>query len=367
MYLKVLKLQNWQKHKDLTLEFGPNVNVITGATGTGKSCVRRAIAWLFFNLNIKEEDLRTEGEKTTTVIGVFDNGIEIERVRAKTINRYILRLPGQEEQVFDSFGKTIPEEIINIIQMSEIDIENDSLNLNIAEQLSLPFLLDKPASFRAKLFNKLTGNELLDSLFKILNKESLKVSRDLKDTELLSEKQQEDLATYSITYKECKKKLISVQEEYEKIKEKEEIYQHLLELSEKLKTNKDAEKKVQERSKEIKIIAEKELTKLRDKATLVHKLQEINSQLNILDKNIKDLENNQVKIPKVNFDKLKEKCQCVKSLTEMRDKLSNIDSSIQLSEKSIQEFVQNQTILETELKETWDECPNCPLCGKKKE
>jgi DNA repair exonuclease SbcCD ATPase subunit len=367
MYLKVLKLQNWQKHKDLTLEFGPKVNVITGATGTGKSCVRRAIAWLFFNLNIKEDDLRTEGEKITIVTGVFDNGIEIERVRAKTINRYILRLPGQEEQVFDSFGKTIPEEITNIIKMCEIEIENESLNLNISEQLSLPFLLDKPASFRAKLFNKLTGNELLDSLFKILNKESLKVSRDLKDTDILCEKQQEDLANYTVAYRECKKKLSIVQEEYEKIKEKEEIYKCLFELSSKLKSNKDADKKVQDRSKEIKLITEKELTKLRDKASLVHQLQELNSELQSLDKNINDLEKVVIKTPVVDFDKLKEKCQCVKSLTEMSNKLSNNDSSIQLSVKTIQELVKNQTILETELKEIWDECPNCPLCGKKKE
>lgn len=367
MYLKVLKLQNWQKHKDLTLEFGPNVNVITGATGTGKSCVRRAIAWLFFNLNIKEDDLRTEGEKITTVTGVFDNGIEIERTRSKTINRYILRIPGQDEQIFDSFGKTIPEEITNILQMSEIEIENESLNLNISEQLSLPFLLDKPASFRAKLFNKLTGNELLDSLFKILNKESLRINRDLKETYVSCEKQQEELANYSISYKECKKKLTLVQEEYEKIKEKEEIYKYLFELSNKLKSNKDANKTVQNRSKEIKLITEKELTKLRDKASLVHQLQELNSELQSLDKNINDLEKVVIKTPVVDFDKLKEKCQCVKSLTEMSNKLSNNDSSIQLSVKTIQELVKNQTILETELKEIWDECPNCPLCGKKKE
>jgi DNA repair protein SbcC/Rad50 len=366
MYLKTFILQNWQKHKNLTLEFGPDVNIITGATGTGKSCVRRAVGWLFFNTNIKEDDLRTEGEKTTTVTGVLNDGTEIERVRSKTINRYILRLPGQEEQVFDSFGKTIPEEITNLIQMSEINIEADSLNLNIAEQLTLPFLLDKPASFRAKLFNKLTGNELLDSLFKVLNKESLKVSRDLKETEVILDKQQNDLAETTVTYKACKEKLSLVQEEYTKIKEKEEIYQHLRVLSERLSENKKNHKQLQERSKEIKLIAEEELTKLRDKATLVHKLQEINSQLTKIDTAVTNLEKTVIKTPKVDFDKLKEKNQYIKSLTEMHDKLKSIEGSIQKNDKNIQETVDCQKILETELKDTWAECPNCPLCGKTK-
>jgi hypothetical protein len=47
--------------------------------------------------------------------------------------------------------------------------------------------------------------------------------------------------------------------------------------------------------------------------------------------------------------------------------LNNNDSTIEKISENIIKLVKNGTQLEQELKEVWKECPNCPLCGGKKE
>ena len=180
MWLKSLRLLNFQKHTDLTLDFTQGVNVIYGSSDAGKSCIRRAIAWLYDLESYNEETIRKEGSKKTSVIGVFDNGIEIERIRSSSINRYVSRVPGQKEMEYDSVGKGMPDEVRKLVRMTLVEIDDkNKLNLNIAEQISLPFLSDISASSRLKLFNKITGNDLLDILNQNFNKEIVGIRRSL--------------------------------------------------------------------------------------------------------------------------------------------------------------------------------------------
>lgn len=180
MYLKQLTLKNFQKHSDLTLNFDKGVNIIFGQSDSGKSNIRRAIAWLYDLQSYNEETIRKEGSKKTSVIGLFDNGIEIERIRSSSINRYVTRVPGQKEMEYDAVGKGAPEEVRKLINMSLIEIDDKiKLNLNIAEQISMPFLSDIPGSARLKLFNQLTGNNLIDQLVQNFNKEIINIRRNL--------------------------------------------------------------------------------------------------------------------------------------------------------------------------------------------
>jgi len=47
--IKTLSIQNYQSHKDSTLEFDPGVNVIVGSTDSGKTAIIRALRWLIWN------------------------------------------------------------------------------------------------------------------------------------------------------------------------------------------------------------------------------------------------------------------------------------------------------------------------------
>lgn len=177
MYLKSIELTNFQKHSSLQLDFSSGINVLVGSSQAGKSCIRRAIEWCLFNASI--DGIRKEGTKKTSVRIELDNGTVIERTRSSSINRYTL-LQNGEEKIFDSIGKVLPEEIRNAIGIKPIEIEGEELWLNSAHQIALPFLFDKSPSWRMKLFNQLTGNDLLDKLFSQFNKDLLRISREHK-------------------------------------------------------------------------------------------------------------------------------------------------------------------------------------------
>jgi len=365
MYINKIRLINWQKHSDLTLDFNSDLNVISGLTGTGKSCLRRAIDWLCFNSNISESDFRKEGTKETSVTLWLDNDCEIERVRSASINRYILR-KNSEEKVFDSIGKSIPDEIKEVLGVDLITIDKDSLNLNIANQITLPFLLDKPASFRAKLFNKLTGNEVLDSTFKQLNKESLSINRQIKETEENLEKQENELADYSIKYKELKKKYSLVKTKFQDIQENVKIYEQMLDLANKIKTNKENQEFVSFKISKIKLIAKNKISELKEKAETLKKYNNFLCEIESINDNLNQIEEQkkQIKIVDVNFDKLKKKNEI---LIKGEQLFYNIEQINQKQQESLQKTKQIKEIIaskEKELKEVWSKQKVCPLCKR---
>lgn len=366
-YLKKLILSNFQKHSNLEIDFTPGVNVITGLTATGKSCCRRALGWVVFNTSISDVDLRKEGTKKTSVIVVYNTGVEVERIKSASINRYVLRVPGKDEQIFDSFGKTIPEEIENIFQTGLIVIGDDSLNINIAEQLTLPFLLDKPASFRAKLFNKLTGNEILDKLFKECNKESLRINRELKTVDETIEKQKDDIISYSEKYKLYRKKLENVKKLLEDIKDKQKTYEILNKLANDLTVNETAKNETKEKSKKIKILTDKKISSLKEKAEYLEKIVDLSNDLSDVKNKLYELKSKTNKKPNINFKSLKEKVEKLKVYNKLYENSREIVRDCTTTDSEMKRL--NETIASKNeaLKHVWEECDDtCPLCKQKR-
>lgn len=364
MYIKKIQLKNFQAHSDFELEFNSDVNIITGKSEAGKSCIRRAIEWILFNANISEQSYRREGTKQTSVKIWLDNGFEIERIRSNSLNRYILSHNDFEDKTFDSFGKTIPEEIQEAIEVSEIEIDNERLNLNVSEQIKLPFLLDKPASFRSKLFNKLTGNEVLDKLFKEMNKENLRFNREIKNTEEILEKQEEQLSEYSQQYKKLKKKLKLVKTKYQDILKNIEIYENLKELSDNLITNSDNQENIQKKMSQIKIISDKKLKDLKNKAEKFKNIQALSYELESMNENIESVKKKKQTVKSVDFDEKKlvkntETLQKLKRLNEQSLHNIELSQALTVNKKIMKERLTNT---KAELEQVWKDCPQCPLC-----
>ena len=121
--LKQLILKNVQKHSHLIINFVDGINIIHGSSDCGKSCVIRAIRFLYYNEQPRKEAIRKEDSKKTIVKGIFDNGITIERIKSNTVNAYILTIPGKDPERFDAIGKNVPERIKEILQTQTIVIE----------------------------------------------------------------------------------------------------------------------------------------------------------------------------------------------------------------------------------------------------
>lgn len=227
MYIKSIELINFQKHDSLTVNFTNGINVIVGSSDAGKSCIRRAIEYCLFNNKI--DGIRKEGTKKTSVKIILDNGAIIERIRTASINRYILTVNG-EEKTFDSIGKTTPQEIKDVIGINPIEVDGEELWLNSAHQIALPFLFDKSPTWRMKLFNKLTGNDLLDKLFVQFNKDILRIGRDHKSNTERLEYLDKELETKEIEKEQLEAIHKTVKSQIEKLQEKQKRYDNYMKL-----------------------------------------------------------------------------------------------------------------------------------------
>lgn len=223
VYLKELHLENFQAHSNLKLNFEPGVNTICGETNKGKSSIRRAIDWLFFNQKI--DGVRKHGSKKTSVTATLSNGNIISKVKSASINAYILIKDGQEYK-FDAVGKTIPQEILDATTILPLTIDEKEINVNIASSYSTTFLFDPEykASFRMKLFNLLTGNDILDKLFTQFNKDILHFNKENKREKetfenriKLIEEKEEEKEQLEAKYSKLQNLLKSIKEKQEKL------------------------------------------------------------------------------------------------------------------------------------------------------
>ncbi len=91
-------------------------------------------------MNLLEIFFIREGEKECSVTVVFNDNTKVKRFRSKSKNSYYLYDETGKEIVFEGFGTTVPQEIIDKTSMRKVMLDsNQSNSLNISEQLEGPF------------------------------------------------------------------------------------------------------------------------------------------------------------------------------------------------------------------------------------
>ncbi|MGH7974929.1 MAG: AAA family ATPase [bacterium] len=215
MFIKKVILENFQSHENSVFEFDSRLNVIIGVSNVGKSSVARALSLLLFNQ--WDKSWCKFGAKYCRVTALTNTGIEVIREKGEKVNRYILRLPGQAEQLFESFGTTVPEQIQQALRIHTVQVDTtDTLNLNLAGQMDALFLLSQAGSYRAKVLGKLSGATYLDHAIRELNKDKrqLTAEKNNKDLEIIDLQSQVDkianIEAYSTVLAELQAKLTSL-------------------------------------------------------------------------------------------------------------------------------------------------------------
>lgn len=272
MYLKSIWLQNFQKHTDLKIDFCNAVNVIYGESGTGKSCIKHSIEFLTMHNTFKGQ--RKVGTKTTSVTGVFSNGCTVERIISASINRYILTDKDGETKEFNSVGKDAPDEIKEAIGIYPIKVDKEEIYLNSQSQIALPFLFDKSPSFRMKLFNQLTGNDVLDKLFAQFNKDILHIKRDIREESERFENREIELKEKKIQKEKMEAVHVRLKKRVEKIKCLHLKYSKLLELKNLLEKTKNELKQTKIVVKELKFIESIDTKQLKEN---IEKFEQLNA------------------------------------------------------------------------------------------
>jgi len=363
MKIKLIHLINFQKHADLVLNFQPGVNILYGSSDSGKSCIRRSIDWVLFNAKI--DGVRKSGTKNTVVSIVFDNDIEIIRERSVSVNRYSLRKNKLSDIiVFDAIGKTIPQEIKDAIGIEPIIIEDEEFYINSAPQLALPFLFDKSPTWRMKLFNKLTGNDLLDTLFVSFNKDVLGIGREIKVLIESLPKQEILLQEKETEVKQLKARYQRGQTYLKKIDEINTKHSKLLELTDLLINN------------EVHIArAEKALTGINipqtvDSQALTSKIEQLDAlkslyialhSMQIKDGIVAQLK--EIRIPDVDLlEKMGTKIDLLEKVKVLGDNLEMNAAKQQRLTKDLEYGILDIQHLGDEFKTLLKEAKTCPLC-----
>lgn len=182
MLLKKVVLNNFQSHAHTEIEIAPTLTVIVGESDNGKSAIARAIRWVLFN-EPRGSDFVRAGATECSVSLVYDNGVSVTRVRSASggKNRYIISMPGQEDRVFEGFGTSVPEEVVEITGVKKIRIDDDvAIDLHTSPQLEPPFLLMQSGSVKARAIGRLTGTDIFDLAHKKATQDLNRKREDLK-------------------------------------------------------------------------------------------------------------------------------------------------------------------------------------------
>jgi len=157
--IKSVTIENFQTHKKTIINFSEGVNIIRGETRSGKTSIFRALRWVLRN-SIPGTAFKSRFASAKDFVSVsvkLDDETTITRKRnVDSLNEYILEKPENEKVVFKAFANTVPEEIADILNISDINIQS--------QFDSLFFIQDSPGKIATAL-NKIIGQEKIDQSF----------------------------------------------------------------------------------------------------------------------------------------------------------------------------------------------------------
>ena len=203
--IKKVEIENFQSHKNTTIEFKDGLNTIIGESNSGKTSILRAIRWCLDN-DPKGSDFITTGKDNCSVTVVFDDGTSITRKRTRNesgtydVIGKTVHPDGtvvKWNQTYKGFANNLPVEIMNIHQMPKVSLTKDiCTHLNMMSQLDGPFLITESPQVKAAIIGRLTGTQVIDLGIKETNKNILNNSKTIKTYTQEKDDREKELLKY---------------------------------------------------------------------------------------------------------------------------------------------------------------------------
>lgn len=123
--------------KDAELEFKKGLNLIIGASSSGKSTLLRAIRAMMDN-SFSDSHI-THGEKKLVIqIKDGENTASYIRDLSNATSKSAYKI---NQNVYTKVGRTPPDELSALFKISPVDIDGEKINFNFSNQFAGPFLL----------------------------------------------------------------------------------------------------------------------------------------------------------------------------------------------------------------------------------
>ncbi|MDO8461477.1 MAG: AAA family ATPase, partial [Deltaproteobacteria bacterium] len=160
--LQTLRIRNFAIIDDLTLDFSPGFNVISGETGVGKSIIIQALALILGARGYS--DLIRKGEKEASVEALFFDG------KKKILLGRTLSEEGKNKIVID--GKSAPLSTLQKVSQGLIDLATQHENQSLLQPEKHREILDAFGGFEKAEYQNFYQNcfELTEKKKKFLHK-----------------------------------------------------------------------------------------------------------------------------------------------------------------------------------------------------
>lgn len=153
--IKSIVLQNFQSHKDTTLDLHPGVNLICGSSDSGKSSIIRALKWLATNRPLGDGFV-SWGSKKDTYVTVFADDFNIVHQPG------FYSLTNKEvSNSWNAIGTTVPESVVQALNISELSWQS---------QMDAPFLLSASPGEVARTLNEVADLDKIDTALANINR-----------------------------------------------------------------------------------------------------------------------------------------------------------------------------------------------------
>lgn len=333
--LKKILLTNFQNWKKLAIDFDPYVTSLVGLNGAGKSCVLRALRWVILN---DGQDVINWNAKTATVKLVFDDNTLIRSKGEE--NSYTLN--GQK---FVAFGTNVPEEIQNLLKITEV---------NFQDQHDPVYWFSQPAPQVSRELNRVIDLSIID---KTLAKVGSEVKRQKSVTTITEQRLQ-----LARTRRKSLKWVLEFDRKLSKLEKLEaasvSARQKRMETTELLQKAKAAELKA-ERLLNERLVLENVIElgeQLRSKRKQIKELNEViasGRQMQLL---------TQRQIP--NISKLESYKDQLIEIRKNQATLRDMIWKIKQQRKELKELKANLSSVEQELQDSFELMKVCPVCER---
>lgn len=352
-----LHLKNYQAYKDTTINFTPGLNIIIGESDMGKSSILRALRKLVRDIPAGKDFINKDATSTKLSLVVVDDiGQEYTIVRQITPSKNLYYLDKQE---FGGFGREIPEEIQNTLEMFLIELENsEKIDLHFFDQHDAPFMVARgSAGTRSKLLGRIAGLHTLDNGITAVNKDIRAGNSALKakstDRDKLQKNVDESIDTSNnhVLHDVCKKQLQEITKELTTLSKLQDLQKRFLKIVDDGKK----ERKSLDALPEIVV----DFHKMREDIQRLDKLQGFYNTLNSIEKQIVALPTIEFDVD-IDFSEVYENIQKLDSFQKFRKTLDFIEDQIKSLE--IMEFDIDIEKAQKEWTTTLIDLKICPMC-----
>lgn len=179
--IKLLSLENFQKHENTTFNFSDGINIISGSSDNGKTAAFRAFLWALENRPLGNAFIRHGADYAE--VGIENERGTLIRHKSDTENYYIVN--GEK---YEALKGEMPPAIQAYFNINDV---------NIQRQLDAHFLISESAGEVARFFNRTLHLDDIDDALKWVDSEKRSKKAELKHTEGEVAKLEKELQKYS--------------------------------------------------------------------------------------------------------------------------------------------------------------------------